>query len=327
MFRLGIIGCGTVSQYGHLPAVAGSKDWMLTAVADIDSSRLESVRKTYKPPHAFTDYRDLLALPGLDAVVVATHVDTHCEIAVAALGRGLHVLCEKPMAATLAQCREMVEAARQAGRLLAVNFNSRCGPVYREIKRLIDLGTVGKVRVVRFVLDWSAHQWRQAERMEHFMTGGGPLMDSAVHFFEGVRWFTGQEFQDIRAHGLILPPYENPQHGIATCLLTDGSIALVEAGWIYCKRTKDQGSLFQIDVIGDDGAISYDATSATLRIYTQSGTEQRRLEDTGKHFELAYSLFAESIRRGELVELASGEDGLKATEASLVALAAARNRR
>jgi predicted dehydrogenase len=326
MLKIGLVGCGTVSGYGHLPSIAGSDEWSLAAIADTNPTRLEQARQVYNPPHAFSDYRQLLDVPGLDAVAVATHMDTHHQIVTAALARGLHVLCEKPMAADLAQCQEMVDAARKAGRLLVVNFNTRCGPIYREIKRLIDAGTVGKLRVVRFVLDWSAHQWKPAERMEHFMAGGGPIVDSAVHFFEGVRWFSGQEFADIQAHGLILPPYESPQHAIATCLLTDGAVALVEAGWTYCKRTKDLGSLVNIDVIGDDGAISYDGVFSTLRIYTLDSTEQRRFEDTGKHFELLYSLFAESIRTGELVDLASGYDGLKATEASFKALASALSR-
>ena len=322
--KIGVVGCGMVSGYGHLPAIAASPDWTLLAVADVDAARLARTREQYAPAHACRDYRELVALPGLDAVVVATHLDTHHEITLAALAHGRHVLCEKPMAASLTQCREMVAAAAHAGRLLAINFNTRPGAIYREIKRLIDAGTVGPVRVVRFVYDWSAHQWQPPERLERFMANGGPIVDSGVHFFEGARWFTGQEIVDVSAHGVCLPPHEHPQHVIATCRLSGGAVALIEAGWLYCKRTQSQGSLFQIDVIGDDGAISYDATMAALRVYSRSATEQRAFTDEDKHFELVYAFLAESVRQGRLVELGSGEDGLKATEAALQALAAAK---
>jgi predicted dehydrogenase len=320
--KVGLIGCGIVSGYGHLPAIHASSEWELHAIADIKPEALASARQRYAPAHAFADYRDLLALPDLDAVVVATHADTHAEITIAAARRGLHVLCEKPMARGEQQCRAMVDAARRAGVLLAINFNSRCVGMYRKIKGLIDSGALGKVRVIRIALIWSAHQWQPPERLEKFMQEGGPVIDSAVHFFEAVRWFTGADFERIDTAGAIITPYEHPQHVIAACRLTDGSIALIEAGWIYCKHTKTDDSLYQMDVIGDDGTVSWHSQSNTFRVYLGDSTEVTQFQDPGKDFETVYALFAESIRRGELVDLASGEDGLAATAAAFRALAA-----
>ena len=84
----------------------------------------------------------------------------------------------------------MVDAAQANGRVLAVNFNARSGPVYTRIKHLIDEGAVGERRVIRIILNWSCHQWKPPERLEHFMEGGGPLIDSAVHFFDCVLVFS-----------------------------------------------------------------------------------------------------------------------------------------
>ncbi len=325
MRKIGVIGCGVVSGYGHLPAIRDSKDWELHAIADTDPERLAKVKQDYSVPHAFSDYRELLDLPGLSAVTIATHADTHHEIALSAIEHGLHVLCEKPMASNLRQCEEMVAAADRKRVLLAVNFNTRCGTVYRSIKQQIDKGAVGTVRVVRYVYDWSVHQWNPPERMQHFMDNGGPIIDSGVHFFEGVRWFTGQDFERIDASGIRLPPHKHPQHVIATCRMTGGAIGLVEAGWLYCKHTKDGGGhLFQVDVIGDDGAISYDSYSKALRVFSKGGTEVSKIEDLSKHFELTYTFLSQSINEGSLVELASGLDGLKATEAAYQALEASK---
>ncbi len=319
--NIALVGCGKVSGYGHLPAIQASQEWELVGIADTDPARLEEVRAKYGVAFAVADYRKLLDMPGLDALVVATHLDTHCRITTDALEKGIHVLCKKPMAANIDECQQMVNAAREYNRMLVVNFNTRCGPVYRRIKQFIDNGEIGKVRVVRIIYNWSCHQWKPLQRMETFMAGGGPLLDSAVHFFDGVRWYTGQEFVRIDANGLFLPPYDNPQHGIASCLLDGGAIALVEAGWTYTKNTKDEGSFYQISVIGDDGTLEHDTTTGILRIWTASETRQEIMQDTGKHFEITYRAFAESIEQGEYGDLASGYDGLKATEASFAALA------
>jgi predicted dehydrogenase len=318
--KVGLVGCGIVSGYGHLPSIHESPEWELYAIADVRPEALDRVKGQYAPAHAFTDYRDLLQLPGLDAVVVATHVDTHAEISIAAMKRGLHVLCEKPMARGERECRAMVEAARSSGVLLAINFNSRSAGIYRRVKSLIDSGVLGKLRVTRIVLIWSAHQWQPPERMEKFMQGGGPAIDSAVHFFEAVRWFTGADFERIDATGAVIPPYDNPQHVVAACKLTDGSIALVEAGWLYCKHTQTDASLYQIDVIGDDGTVSYHSPSNMLSVYLRDATEVTEFKDQDKHFEFVYARFAESIRAGRLIDLASGEDGLAATVAAFQAL-------
>ncbi|MCX5660672.1 MAG: Gfo/Idh/MocA family oxidoreductase [Planctomycetota bacterium] len=321
MLNLGIIGLGTVSGYGHLPAASSSPHWRLAAIADVNPQRLAQVARDHPAAAPYADFRALLAHPGLDAVAVATHADTHCEITLAALARGLHVLCEKPMAGSLEQCQSMVDAAGRADRILAVNFNGRSALIYRRIKQLIDQGTVGPIRVVRIVYDWSAHQWQPLERMENFMRNGGPVVDSAVHFFEAIRWYTGQDVEHIDAQGVVLPPYEHPQHVIATCKLSGGAIALVEAGWLYTNRSKDQGQLYQIDVIGDDGAISYDIHSNSLRAFGKSSTLIEPFEDSDKNFPYIYERFAHSIAQGKLVDLASGLDGLKATDAAYRALA------
>ncbi len=164
--NIGVVGCGTVAGYGHMPAIAASKHWRLLAVSDLDERRLAKVAGQYRPAHAFKDYRELVALKDLDAVVVSTFMQAHHAVTLAALASGKHVFCEKPMAETVEQCREMVDAAGKAGRLLAINFNPRTARVYLEVKRLIDEGAVGAVRVVRFVYDWSCHQWQPPERLD-----------------------------------------------------------------------------------------------------------------------------------------------------------------
>jgi predicted dehydrogenase len=322
MLKIGVIGCGMVAE-GHFHAIEESTEWELTAIVEVNPERLAQVQEQFKPQHAFSDYNAMLESVELDAVVVATHVESHHEITIAALRRGLHVLCEKPMADTVEKCREMCEEAARQGKMLAVNFNTRSSEPYLTIKGIIDSGVIGKIRVVRFVYDWSAHQWEHTKRIETFMANGGPVIDSAVHFYEGVRWYTGQEFERIDACGTIIPPHEHPQHVISTCQMTDGSIALVEAGWLFTRRTKDRDMLYNVTVIGDDGTADYNGNTDSIRLWTATETQEIPCVDLDKHFDRVHAYFAHSIKLGELKWLASGEDGLRATEAAYNALASA----
>ncbi len=320
--NIAVLGCGTVSRHGHLPAIAESGRWHLRAIVEPDEGRRNDAAATFKPDAALASAEELWRVEGLDAVVVATHLDSHFALTMAALERGLHVLCEKPMAPTLEQCRAMSAAAERAGRLLAINFNTRSMLAYRQIRRIVEAGTLGKIHVARFVYNWSCHQWKPPERLEHFMANGGPIVDSGVHFFDGVRLYTGSEFTSIEASGVFLPPYRHPQHVIATGRLADGSVALVEAGWLYTKHTRQADVIYRVELIGQDGAVAADLIQSRIVVHGRDGSREETIERADKAFDWVYEQLAQSIEAGRLIGLASGADGVAATKAALDALAA-----
>lgn len=324
MKNIALIGCGKVSSYGHLPAIAQSGDWRLRAIVEPDDIRRAEASEKFAPQLAFKSADQLWEIDDLDAVVVATHLQLHHPFVIAALKRGLHVLCEKPLAATLEQCQQMVDCAEHEDRLLAVNFNTRSQLAYRQIKKIVDSGRLGEIKVARFVYNWSNHQWKPEERLKSFMANGGPIMDSGVHFFDGVRLFTRQEYSAIDAQGAIIAPYENPQHVITTCKLSGGAIALIEAGWLYTKNTKDEDAIYRVELIGDKGALTADLINSTLDIRDQHGSENKRIEKTDKGFDWLYAQWAKSIDQGKLLDLASGYDGMMATQAAFTALESAK---
>src|SRR5947209_4506726 len=113
--RVGMIGVGGWGAGGHLQAYRDSPHAEVVAVCDVVADRVREVAAQWAIEHAFTDYRELLAHPGIDAVDIATPNSFHREIALAALAAGKHVLCEKPLAIEVQHAREMERAADEAG--------------------------------------------------------------------------------------------------------------------------------------------------------------------------------------------------------------------
>ena len=124
MFGIGIIGCGKIAQVRHIPEYNDNPDAKLVAFYDLNTARAEALAEQYGG-RAYESVEALLADPNVDAVSVCSANASHAEITVAALEAGKHVLCEKPMATTLADCERMVSAAKKSGKRLMIDQNQR----------------------------------------------------------------------------------------------------------------------------------------------------------------------------------------------------------
>ena len=125
--RVGIIGCGGIANGKHMPALRSQADKAdMVAFCDIVVERAEKAAKEFGAPGAkvYENYRELLEDGSIDVVHVCTPNRSHCEITVAALEAGKHVLCEKPMAKTAADAQKMLDAARKTGKKLTIGYPS-----------------------------------------------------------------------------------------------------------------------------------------------------------------------------------------------------------
>ena len=143
MLRVGIVGCGTIAQRRHIPEFAENPHCKLTAFWSVTPGKAEKMAQQY----GAAGYTDLDAFldSGLDAIAVCSTNATHAEITVKALNKGIHVLCEKPMATTLAECEAMVEAARRNGKKLMIAQNQRFASVHQEARKRIAAGEIGQL--------------------------------------------------------------------------------------------------------------------------------------------------------------------------------------
>ena len=148
MFGIGIIGCGKIAQVRHIPEYAENKDAKLLGFYDINQERAASLASQYGGT-AYATVEELLANPDIAAVSVCAANFAHAELTIAALNAGKHVLCEKPMAITLAECEAMVEAAKKNGKFLMIGHNQRLAKAHAVARKLIVDGLIGDLVTFR----------------------------------------------------------------------------------------------------------------------------------------------------------------------------------
>lgn len=187
--RVGIIGCGHIARSAHAPGYrrAGAK---MMACCDIVPERAQRFAREFGMAHAYNDYRDLLDRDDVDAVSVTVPNRWHQPIVEAALERGKHVLCEKPMATDAASAKHMVAAARQAQRILMIGFQNRFRPEVQRLARMVQANELGVIRDAR--AGWMRRRgsgWGWYSDRER--SGGGALIDIGVHALDLAYYLMG----------------------------------------------------------------------------------------------------------------------------------------
>ncbi len=180
--RMGIIGTGMIAN-SHAKQYQAMENARITAVADIDRARAKTFAKTYNTAKVFTDWKDLLEQPNVDAVSICLPVHLHAPATIDALEAGKHVLCEKPMARNASEAQAMVDAEKKTGRKLMVYYRRRFSTSARRAKEIIDAGELGRIYFSKLLF----HRWRGrpgydmpsfgAWFMKKEQAGGGIMMD------------------------------------------------------------------------------------------------------------------------------------------------------
>ena len=190
--NIAVIGCSGMGKQ-HMRGVIAKEGASLYAVCDTAQERLIECRDEFSVPVATSDWRDLVNDPALDAVVIVTPDKLHTEMTVAFLRAGKDVLCEKPMALTVAECEEMMRVEKESGRRLMIGQVCRCTPAFLMAKELVSSGRIGELF---FVESEYAHHYGKARGYDdwrvdpdrHAVIGGG------CHAIDLLRWIAGDLF-------------------------------------------------------------------------------------------------------------------------------------
>ena len=203
--KIGIIGCGGIANQKHFPVLKDLNELCeLVAFCDLVEERAVSAAKEYgiREPRILADYRELAALPEVDAVYVLTPNVSHRLITVAAFENGKHVLCEKPMAATTEDAEAMVAAWRKSGKKFTVGYQNRFRPEVQMLKRTCAAGELGEIYYAkahairrRAVPTWGVFQNRALQ-------GGGPLIDIGTHALDITLWMM-ENYEPVSVMGSV----------------------------------------------------------------------------------------------------------------------------
>ncbi|WP_341393312.1 Gfo/Idh/MocA family protein [Arthrobacter sp. G119Y2] len=326
VLRVGVIGIGWAGQQ-HIKAYQAIDGVEVVALAGMEAELLAELQGRYGIRDAFAGWEELLELEDLDAVSVAVPTFLHAPIAVAALGRGLHVLSEKPIARNGDEGQQMVDAARRAGRVLDVAFNHRLRGDIQALKQIIDAGELGRPYYAK--ASWLRRQgipmlgsWFTSKDM----AGGGPLADIGVHVLDYALHLLGEPkvlSVSASAYSELGPrgrggnasytardtklAFDVEDFASAFIRLEGGGTLLLEAGWATYRETDD---LMDFTVYGTDGGAELRAVGASntpvadLRVFTEKGgvnADYAPVAHPGLAHLAVVDSFIATIRAGEAV--------------------------
>ena len=243
--RVGIIGCGKIAQVRHIPEYVANPNVELYGFYDINQTRTEELAKKYGGK-AFASYEELLADETIEAVSVCAANHVHAEITIAALKAGKHVLCEKPMAVTLAECEAMVAAAEESGKYLMIGQNQRLAMAHAKAKELIEQGAIGKVLTFRTIFGhggpetWSIDPGSNVWFFDKTKAAMGAMADLGIHKTDMIQYVLGSKIVKTQAVLTTLDKKDATGSLIgvddnALCIyqMENGIIGTMTASWTY----------------------------------------------------------------------------------------------
>jgi len=250
-FKFGIIGCGRIAQR-HAEHI--NKVGKLSAVCDIVFEKASTLGEKYNA-NVFTNVDDLLMKQKeIDVIAVCTPNGLHAEHSIKSLDGGFHVLCEKPMALTVKDCSEMIEAAKRNNKQLFIVKQNRFNPPVAAVKKIIDEGRLGKIYSVQLNCFWNRdnayynNSWKGTKKLD-----GGTLFTQFSHFIDLLYWMIGDVEEtngyagNFHHQGII----EFEDTGVLTVKFSGGIIGTIN----YTVNSHQKNMEGSLSIFGEKGTV------------------------------------------------------------------------
>jgi UDP-N-acetylglucosamine 3-dehydrogenase len=307
--RIGLVGAGFMGGV-HLNAYANIPEAEVVGVADASGeSAVAGAKLVGARPYA--TYEELVAAEDVEVVDVCLPTAFHKELALRAAGEGRHIILEKPIARTIEDAREILDAFPGEGPRLFVGHVVRFFPEYVGIKDKIDAGELGTIGVVRtsrrspFLTGWN--DWYADWRIS-----GGVLVDLLIHDFDFLRWALG-DVERVYARGILGREYNRLDYALVTLRFRGGAIAHVEGHWGYPGPFN-----YSIEVAGSRALLTADSTEPATLGLVGTGAEAPDLASGQSPYEAELAHFIRCLATGEEPIVGPGD----AYEALRISLAA-----
>lgn len=256
--RIGVIGAGGAAQVVHLPILKRLPDLEVAGLADPDDAKARTISERFGISHVAGSLGELAERVALDAVLVCTPNDTHEAVAVEALERGYHVLCERPISVDSASAARMIEAARAAERQLMVAMNERFRYDVRMVRQFVASGELGDIFFVRSSwLNQRLRRPRHGWRRNAGQSGGGVLIDLGTPAVDLALWLLGYP----RVSGVTARFHQRQDvedSAIVLLSVAGGTTVTVEVTWELMEE-RDRHAIY---VLGTSGS----ATTMPFRV-------------------------------------------------------------
>lgn len=321
--RWGLIGASTIAREWVIGAIRATGGEVVSVMSS-NPERGRAYAEENGIAKAVSSVEALVSDPGIDAVYISTTNELHRDQAIAAARAGKHVLCEKPLAMSVADAQAMMSAARDAGVVLATNHHLRNAASHRAMREAIVAGRIGKPLSARVFHAVYLPPHLQGWRLDNPAAGGGVILDITVHDTDTLRFVLGRNPVKVvamsQSGGMGKAGLEDAVMGVMT--FEDGLIAQFHDG--FTTRFAETG--FEVhgtegSLIGRNVMTQRPDGSVTLR--TASGEEQLPLEDRNL-YETALEAFHNAVA-GKGKPSATGEDGIWSLATGLAVVEAAKS--
>ena len=236
--KIGIIGCGKITERASLPSIKNYPKAKVVALCDCEIDKAREKKKSFglEGAEVLIDWKKLVTRKDIDAVFVNTPNYLHAEMAIGAASNGKHVLVEKPITISAKAADNMINAAKKRGVFLMVEQTQRFDPIHQAAKKFIDSGKLGRINMIRGRIGHAGPEYWSEGKAHWFYdkkkSGGGAMIDVGVHILDLVRWFSGKKIIEVCANiRTVEKPVSVDDNGSVLLRFEDGSIGHFEASW------------------------------------------------------------------------------------------------
>ena len=241
-YHVALIGCGHMGA-AHLEQIYYKENIVISCVCDRDEKRAREFAVRFGAKAIETDARACIAREDTDIVIIATYPSTHLELLKLCIQCGKHVMCEKPIAASLEEGKEFFDLVKANPQIkVMIGHILRYNATYRKAAEMIHNGAIGSPIIMRMSQNHHTMNWNRYARL---IQETSPIIDCGVHYLDVMRWFTGSEILDVAGIGMRTDedvPEGKCNYEMATVRMADGSVGYYEAGWtktISSDNTKE----------------------------------------------------------------------------------------
>ena len=312
--RGALVGCGYVSQF-HLRAWRQVPNAQIAAVCDLDPRRAAERAAEFGIEATYTDLTQMLDEVHPHFIDIATRPQSHLSLIAEAADRGIHVLCQKPIAGSLGELEEMIRVCERASVRLCVNENWRWRPWHRQMRRLVASGTIGRPYFLRFVARSTRPFRSEALNRQPYFTEMPQLIiyESGIHLIDTARAYLGDVRRVLARTRRVTPGLAGEDLTVAVLECKGDGLALIDLNWTSTSGDRDQrreGYPFRIE--GTEGVIEL-GPNARIEVTRSDGPTQVQPYDLPEDpyldsYRACQARFVECLHTGEPFQTGAREN-------------------